>query len=86
MAQPKKRRATIRNQERVADRSSREDLVKNEDGSVDVYFGPAAPEGFERNWIPTNAGEAWFTYFRLYAPLEPYFDKTWKLPDLEIVP
>jgi hypothetical protein len=61
------------------------DLVKNADGSVDLYFGPSAPKGFEKNWIPTVPGRAWFTWFRLYAPLEGYLDKTWPLPDIEKV-
>lgn len=29
-------------------------LQKNEDGSVDVYFGAKAPEGKQSNWIPTD--------------------------------
>jgi hypothetical protein len=40
---------------------------------------------FEKNWIPTVPGQAWFTYLRLYAPTEAYFDKTWKLSDIEKV-
>jgi hypothetical protein len=77
-------RALIQNKEQIADRSSRQpDLVKNPDGSVDLYFAPAAPKGYEKNWIPTVPGRAWFTWFRLYAPLEPYFEKTWPLPDFE---
>jgi hypothetical protein len=59
--------------------------LKNADGSVDLYFSPTAPKGFENNWIPTVPGQAWFTYLRLYAPTEDYFDKTWKLPDIEKV-
>jgi hypothetical protein len=79
-------RALIQNEEQIADRSSRmPDLVKNADGSVDLYFGPTAPKGFEKNWIPTVPGRAWFTWFRLYAPLQAYFDKTWPLPDFEKV-
>jgi hypothetical protein len=27
-------------------------------------------------------GKGWFTYFRLYAPTEPYFRKEWALPDI----
>jgi hypothetical protein len=75
----------IKNKEEVADRSSRMDLVKNEDGTVDIYMGPEAPKGFEKNWIPTQPGKAWFAYFRLYGPLQPYFDRSWKLPDIEEV-
>jgi hypothetical protein len=28
---------------------------RNADGSIDVYFGPRAPEGRETNWVPTVA-------------------------------
>ena len=55
----------------------------NEDGSVDIYFGPRAPEGMESNWIKTNPGSYWFTYFRLYAPTESYFDRSWPMHDIE---
>jgi hypothetical protein len=78
-------RTFIDNKEEIADRSSRMDLRKNDDGSVDLYFGPKAPAGFEKNWIPTLPGKAWFTYFRLYGPTEPYFDKSWPLPDIDKV-
>ncbi|HUK00646.1 MAG TPA: DUF1254 domain-containing protein [Steroidobacteraceae bacterium] len=78
-------RTFIDNKEEIADRSSRMDLRKNDDGSVEVYFGPKAPAGFEKNWIPTLPGKAWFSYFRLYGPTEPYFQKSWPLPDIEEV-
>ena len=79
-------RALIQNKEQRTDRSSRQpDLVKNADGSVDLYVGPAAPAGFEKNWIPTVPGKAWFPYFRLYAPTEAHFNRTWVLPDFERV-
>jgi hypothetical protein len=31
------------------------------------------------------AGKFWFPYFRLYAPTEAYFDRSWPLPDIERV-
>lgn len=63
---------------------SRSDVAKNPDGSVDFHFGPQPPKDApQSNWIPTAPGRAWFTYFRLYAPLQPYFDASWKLPDIE---
>ena len=66
------------------DRSSRDDIVTNADGSVDLYFGPEAPAGKpETNWIKTIPGKGWFTYFRLYGPTQPFFDRTWVLPDVE---
>ncbi|MCY2952592.1 MAG: DUF1254 domain-containing protein [Planctomycetota bacterium] len=68
------------------DRSSRDDIVKNADGSVDLYFAPAAPAGkAASNWIKTLPGRGWFTYFRLYGPTKPYFDRSWVLPDIELV-
>ncbi len=53
--------------------------------SVDIYFGPKAPKGMESNWIKTNPGSYWFTYFRLYAPTESYFDRSWPMYDIEEV-
>jgi hypothetical protein len=78
-------RALILNEEKIADRSSRMDLRSNEDGSVDIYCGPKAPAGFEKNWIPTVPGKNWFAYFRFYQPTEAYFDRLWPLPDFEPV-
>ena len=79
-------RCLIQNKQQIADRSSRmPDLVKNPDGSVDLYFGPTAPRGFENNWIPTVPGKAWFACFRFYQPLQAYLDQSWPLPDIEKV-
>lgn len=62
-----------------------EGLITNADGSVDVYFGPTAPAGNENNWIQTLPGKGWNMLFRLYGPLEPWFDKTWKLNEIELL-
>jgi hypothetical protein len=78
-------RALILNPQKIADRSSRMELRKNADGSVDIHCGPKAPAGFEQNWIPTVAGKNWFAYFRFYQPTEAYFDRSWPLPDFERV-
>jgi hypothetical protein len=61
------------------------DLTINADGSVDIYFGPAAPPGHETNWIETVPGKSWLTYFRLYGPLDPWFDKTWRPGEIELI-
>jgi hypothetical protein len=58
---------------------------KNKDGSVDIYFSPKPPKGFEQNWVQTLPNKSWFTAFRLYGPLKPWFDGTWKLNDFELV-
>ncbi|MEM9516368.1 MAG: DUF1254 domain-containing protein [Actinomycetota bacterium] len=53
-------------------------IEANDDGSHDVYFGPEAPAGKEGNWVQTVPGKGWSMLFRLYGPLEPWFDKTWR--------
>jgi hypothetical protein len=52
---------------------------------VDVYFGPKAPAGEENNWVQTIPGKGWNTLLRLYGPLEPWFDKTWRPGEIEEV-
>ena len=76
-------RCFIDNKHEIAGLDSRMDLAKNDDGSVDLYFGPKPPKGNKKNWIPTVPGRGWFAYFRLYAPTKLYFDNTWQLPDIE---
>ncbi|BCP52738.1 hypothetical protein K32_13550 [Kaistia sp. 32K] len=75
--------ALIRNLDRSSVASITKGVVKNADGSVDVYFGPKAPEGHEANWVPTDPNGEFELLFRLYGPEKPLFDKTWKLPDVE---
>ena len=75
-------RCFIPNPHERADRSSRDPLVVNADGSVTLHIGPTPPAAGDSNWIPTVPGRGWFAYFRFYAPKIEYFDKTWQLPDL----
>jgi len=65
--------------------NQRDDLIQNEDGSHTLYFGPEAPEGKENNWIQTVPGKGWFVLLRLYGPLEPWFDKTWRPGEFQLV-
>jgi hypothetical protein len=60
-------------------------LMVNPDSSVDVYFSPKAPKGKENNWVQTIPGKGWNTLLRLYGPLQPWFDKTWRPGEIEIV-
>jgi hypothetical protein len=60
-------------------------LKKNADGSYDLYFGPKAPEGKESNWLETDPGKAWFTILRMYGPLKPWINKTWRPGEIELV-
>lgn len=60
------------------------DIGMNDDGSVDLSFGPEKPEGVKKaNFVLTKPGEGWFAYFRFYGPLDAYFDKTWVPNDFE---
>jgi hypothetical protein len=78
-----KTHALIRNTPHSSRASTSPDLTVNDDGSVDVFFGPTAPDGTSSNWVPTEACNSFEVIFRFYGPDEPLFDKTWKLPDIE---
>ena len=58
-------------------------LQKNADGSVDLYFGPKAPAARNRTGFRREPGGHFEVLFRLYGPDKAFFDKTWKLPDIE---
>jgi hypothetical protein len=66
--------------------SQNKGVQKNADGSIDVYFGPKVPAGREANWVQTIPGQTWFTILRLYGPLEPWFNKSWRPGEIELVP
>jgi hypothetical protein len=57
----------------------------NSDGSYTMWFGPKPPTGHEGNWIQQMPGKGYSVLLRLYGPLEPWFDKSWKPGDFEIV-
>ncbi|CAL1518685.1 DUF1254 domain-containing protein [Chitinophaga sp. MM2321] len=58
------------------------------DGSTTIYVGPRKPGGIsDGNWIQSVPGKGWFVLLRLYSPLEPFFDKSWKAGDfVEVKP
>jgi len=60
-------------------------MTQNADGSYDVYFGPKAPEGKEGNWLQTVPGKSWFTILRMYGPLEPWINQSWRPGEIELV-
>ena len=65
---------------------SRDAPTENADGSTDLYLGPAAPAGKERNWLATVPGRGYFAILRLYGPTAAVIDKRWKPGDIEKVP
>ena len=60
-------------------------LEKNADGSYDIYFAPKAPKGQEGNWLQTVPGKSWFIALRMYGPLQPWIDQTWRPGEIELV-
>jgi hypothetical protein len=64
---------------------SRDLPVQNADGSTDLFLGPKAPEGKERNWLATVPGRGYFAILRLYGPTEAALMKAWKPGDFESV-
>ncbi|MEZ5858834.1 MAG: DUF1254 domain-containing protein [Geminicoccaceae bacterium] len=66
--------------------SQDKDLLVNADGTIDVWFGPQAPEGKEPNWVQTVPGSGWNLVLRLYGALEPWFDQSWRPGEIEPVP
>jgi hypothetical protein len=53
---------------------------------VDIYFGATPPAGHESNWLFTPSGQSWTPWFRFYGPEKALFDKSWTMPDIEIIP
>lgn len=60
-------------------------IQKNADGSLDVYFGPKAPKGKESNWVPTDSKGKFEVLARFYGPEKEFFEKNWKMGDIEKV-
>ena len=65
--------------------SQKSGILINADTSVDVYFGPKPPAGKDGNWVQTVPGKGWNVILRLYGPQEPFFDKTWRPGEIELV-
>jgi hypothetical protein len=58
----------------------------NPDGGVTIWFGPKGPAGEEKNWVQTMPGKGYNVALRLYGPLEPWFNKSWRPGDIELQP
>ena len=78
-------RSMVQNPTNDAAHASYDDLTTNSDDSLDLYFGPEAPDGRESNWIETVPGRGFYVMFRFYSPTAPLFDGTWTLPDVELM-
>ncbi|TWT46848.1 DUF1254 domain-containing protein [Botrimarina hoheduenensis] len=60
-------------------------MKQNADGSWDIYFAPKPPQGKEGNWLQTIPGKSWWIGLRMYGPLQPWIDKTWRPDEIELV-
>ena len=79
-------RSLLETDQRTAGVDSLSKQLKLEaDGSAIVWFGPSPPKGHEGNWVQTMPGKGWNVLLRLYGPLDPWFDKSWKPGDFEEV-
>jgi hypothetical protein len=63
--------------------SQSEGFAESSDGSFDLYFGPQSPAGKENNWLQTLPGKSWFCILRMYGPLNPWLDQTWRPSEIE---
>ena len=58
-------------------------VAKNQDGSIDLYFGPQKPADVaDSNWIQTVDGRDFLVAFRLYGTGVGFYDQTWKPDDV----
>lgn len=56
----------------------------NADGSTTVHFGPEQPAGVPAgNWIQTTPGKGYFAILQIYRPLVGFFDKSWRISEIE---
>jgi hypothetical protein len=47
---------------------------------------PSLPAGVkDGNWIQTMPGKGYFVCLRLYSPLQPFFDNTWRPSEIKLV-
>jgi hypothetical protein len=75
--------ALIKGMPRASRSSQIPEMLKNPDGSIDIFIGPKAPSGKEANWLPTDPARKFELMARFYAPKKEFFEKKWILPDVE---
>jgi hypothetical protein len=60
------------------------DIVRNADGSYDIFIGPEKPEA-NVNWIQSIPGKGWNMLWRIYGPTQVWYDKAWRPGEIELV-
>lgn len=66
---------------------NRDSLIRNADGSIDIYFQRSYPGKIrENNWLPVSSGD-FNIVLRVYAPKEQMLKGKWTMPSIKkIVP
>lgn len=63
------------------------DIPQNDDGSIDLWFGPAKPQDVtDAAFVQTVPGRDFIVAFRLYGTTSEFYDQTWRPDDLVKVP
>lgn len=63
---------------------SRDALVMNEDGSLDLYIQASAPpDKWQANWLPVKQGQGFALNARLYWPKAAALEGRWHMPAIE---
>ncbi|MDP9143895.1 MAG: DUF1254 domain-containing protein [Actinomycetota bacterium] len=60
-------------------------VAENDDGSIDIYFGPECPDGAENNWLQTVPDKGFLPILRFYSPKASFFDKSWQPSEIKVV-
>jgi hypothetical protein len=74
----------LRNIEKSSIDSTMEEVKKNDDGSVTIYFGPEPEKIKESNWLQTDPERRFFLLGRFYGPEPALLDGSFVLNNVEL--
>ncbi|MEM7145019.1 MAG: DUF1214 domain-containing protein [Verrucomicrobiota bacterium] len=75
----------LRNIDKSSIDSTMNDVKKNADGSVTIYFGPTPDRGKEANWLITDPERRFFLLARFYGPEPELFGENFELNNIELI-
>ncbi|GAB2510753.1 DUF1214 domain-containing protein [Microbulbifer agarilyticus] len=75
----------LRNIDKSTIDSTMQEVEKNEDGSVTIYFGPEPEKGKEGNWLRTDPERRFFLLARFYGPKPELYGDNFELNNIELV-
>ncbi|TLU65387.1 DUF1254 domain-containing protein [Thalassotalea litorea] len=74
----------LRDIEKSSIDSTMQDVTKNSDGSVTIYFGPEVEKDKETNWLRTDPDRRFFLLGRFYGPEPALLDGSFELNNIEL--